>query len=130
MDADQDHLEIGFSAGEASPREIEEMTAAMRRELLQLEVESVERPRAGEPPEGTRGIDVAALGALVVELGKATPVLGQVVEVVRSWVARSPDRSVKLTIGGDTLELTGISEGDQQRVIRDWMARHPRPSVP
>jgi hypothetical protein len=127
VDAGPGQLDLTFDVAGASPRELEELTAAVRRELLQLDVASVERPPAGPVPTGARGVDLAAIGALVVNLGQAAPVLGQVVEAIRAWVARDPSRTVKRTIDGDTLELTGISEHDQHQVIRDWMARHPRP---
>jgi hypothetical protein len=129
MSAAPETVDIAFAAAGASPRELEELTTALRRELLLLDVTSVERPPAGAPPEGARGIDVAAIGALIVELGKAAPVLGQIVNVVRGWAAREPDRSVKLTIDGDSLELTAVSEADQQQIIRDWMARHAVPAA-
>ena len=53
---------------DADAEEIAEATLQLRRELLDLDVDAVEVPRAGEPPPGTRAVDVAALGALVVSL--------------------------------------------------------------
>jgi hypothetical protein len=43
-------------------------TLQFRRELLDLDVDAIEVPEAGEPPPGTRAADVAALGALVVHV--------------------------------------------------------------
>ena len=129
MTDDQGQLAINLEAGDdVSPFELEELTAAVRRELLQLDVESVDRVSGGPAPDGTRGIDVAAIGALLVSLSKATPVLGQVVDVIQAWAARSPNRTVKLTLDGDMLELNGMSEDEQRRVVRDWMARHAKPA--
>jgi hypothetical protein len=129
MTDDQGQLAINLEAGDdVSPYELEELTAAVRRELLQLDVESVDRVSSGPAPDGTRGLDVAAIGALLVSLSKATPVLGQVVDVIQAWAARSPNRTVKLTLDGDTLELNGMSEDEQRRVVRDWMARHAKPA--
>ena len=90
-----------------STYEFDELTAALQRELLQLDVDGVERVSAGPAPDGSRGVDLAALGALLVQVGKAAPVLGQVVDVIQAWAARSPKRTCVLTIGGDTLELGG-----------------------
>src|SRR5262245_21262937 len=109
------------------PLEYEELTSALQRELLQLDVNAVDRLPAGPVPEGARGVDLAALGELIVSIGQSAPVLGQVVEVIRAWASRSPKRTATLTLGGDTLELTGLSERDQRTVIRDWMARHAKP---
>ena len=128
---DPGQLEIELQVGnDASPREVDQLTAAMRRELLQLDVEGVDRVSAGPPPPGAKGIDLAAIGALIVSLGTGTtPILGPVVEALRAWTSRGPDRTVKLTLDGDSLELGGMSESDQHKVISDWMARHPRPAA-
>jgi hypothetical protein len=129
MNEDLARLEINLAVdNDVSAYELDELTAAMRRELLQLDVASVERPSAGAAPAGARGIELAELGALIVSLGKATPVLGQVVNVIEAWASRSPNRTVKLTIDGDSLEIGGMSEEDQRRVASDWMARHAKPT--
>jgi hypothetical protein len=131
MDEDSTQLAINFSVDDdVSARELEELTAAMRRELLQLDVMAVDRVSGGPAPDGAKGIELAQIGALIVSLGKATPVLGQVVEVIQAWAARSPNRTVKLTLDGDTLELNGVTESQQHLVIKDWMARHPRATAP
>jgi hypothetical protein len=128
MPEDQGQLEVNLEIDDdISPIEYEELTEAVQRELLQLDVAGVSRVPAGPIPDGARGIDLAARGARIVQVGSNAPVLGQVVEVIRAWASRSPKRSAKLTIGGDTLELAGMSEKDQRLVIRDWMARHATP---
>lgn len=125
MTEDRNELEINLEVDEdVSPLEMEELTAAVRRELLLLDVQSVDRVAGGPAPEGAKGIELAAIGALIVNLGQAAPVLGQVVAAIQAWAARSPNRTVKLTLDGDTLEVGGISESQQHDVIRDWMARH------
>jgi hypothetical protein len=130
MDEDLSQLEINLRVDEdVSPLEMEELTAAIRRELLLLDVQSVDRVSGGPAPDGAKGIELAALGALIVNLGKATPVLGQVIDVIQAWAARSPNRTVKLTLEGDTLELGGMSESQQGQVVKDWMARHAKPSA-
>ena len=128
MDRSGITVDISLDAGDgATAEELDELTAALRRELLRLDVERIDRPSGGPVPAGARGVDIAILGELIVELSKLGPVLGQVVGVVQAWAARSPERTAKLTIGGDSLELTGMSEADQHKVIGAWMARHPQP---
>jgi hypothetical protein len=103
--------------------EIAEATLQLRRELLDLDVEAVELPRAGEPPPGTRGMELAALGALVVTVAKS-PLLVPVVAAVRSWLAGAPDRTIKLELDGDVLELSGLSSDEQRRLTDEWLRRH------
>ena len=128
MPEDPGQIEVNLEVDDdISALEFEELTAAVQRELLQLDVDAVDRVSAGPVPEGARGLDLSALGALIVSVGQSAPVLGQVVNVIQAWASRSPKRTAKLTIGGDTLELGGLSERDQRAVIRDWMARHAKP---
>src|SRR4030095_3896160 len=92
---------------DADAEEVAEATLQLRRELLDLDVEAVELPSAGEPPPGSRAVELAALGALLVTMGKSQ-LLGSVVAAVRSWLAGSAQpRSIKLELDGDTLELSG-----------------------
>jgi hypothetical protein len=103
--------------------EVAEATLRLRRELLDLDVEAVELPSAGEAPPGTRAVELAALGALVVTIGKSQ-LLGPVVAAIRAWLGGSPQRSIKLELDGDTLELTGLSSQEQRRLTDEWLRRH------
>jgi hypothetical protein len=131
MPEDQGQLEIQLEVDDdLSPYEFDELTAALQRELLQLDVDSVDRVSAGPAPDGSRGVDLAALGALIVQVGKSAPILGQVVDVIQAWAARAPDRTVEVKIGDDTIKLGGLSEPDQRAVIDSWIARHAAPPAP
>jgi hypothetical protein len=103
--------------------EVAEATLQLRRELLDLDVEAVELPSGGEPPPGTRAVELAALGALVVTAAKSQ-LLGPVVAAIRSWLAGAPQRTVKLELDGDVLELTGVSSKEQRRLTDEWLRRH------
>jgi hypothetical protein len=103
--------------------EVARTTAHLRRELLDLDVDAVEVPTAGEPPPGSRAVDMAAVGALVVSIGNSQ-LLAAVVTAIRAWLAGSPRRSVKLQLHGDSLELTGVSSKEQRRLTDEWLARH------
>ena len=107
---------------DSDAEEIAEATLQLRRELLDLDVDAVEAPAAGQPPPGSRAVDVAALGALLVRLSD-TQLLGSVVAAIGSWLARSSRHSIKLELGGDVLELTGVSSKEQRRLTDEWLAR-------
>jgi hypothetical protein len=117
-------LGIQVAVGPDAPaEEIAEATMRLRRDLLDLDVEAVEPPRAGEPPPGSRAVDVAALGALLVTVGQSS-LLSPIVTVIRSWLAGSPQRSIKLELGDDVLELSGLSSAEQRRLTDEWLRRH------
>jgi hypothetical protein len=107
----------------ADAEEVAEATLQLRRELLELDVEAVEIPRAGDPPPGSRAVDLAAIGALVVTVAQSQ-LLASVVSAVQSWLSRSHQRSIKLELGGDVLELAGVSSDEQRRLTDEWLRRH------
>jgi hypothetical protein len=108
---------------DADAEEIAEATLRLRRELLDLDVEAVELPSAGEPPPGTRAVELAALGALVVTVAQSK-MLAPVVTAIRTWLAGAQQRSIKLELDGDVLELTGVSSKEQRRLTDEWLRRH------
>jgi hypothetical protein len=109
---------------DAEAEELAEATLQLRRELLELDVEAVELVRAGEPPPGTRAVDLVALGMLIVPIVSSAPI-GAVVAAVQAWIGGHGPRTVKLEIGGDVLELSGVSSKEQRRLTDAWLRRHP-----
>jgi hypothetical protein len=117
-------LDVQVSIGpDGDAEEVAEATSQLRRELLDLDVDAVELPRVGEPPPGSRAVDLAALGGLVVTFAESR-LLTAVVAAVRSWLARSDRHSIKLSLSGDVLELTGVSSKEQRRLTDEWLGRH------
>ena len=124
MEERPETLDIQVGAGPDDDAErVAEATLQLRRELLDLDVEAVELPSRGEPPPGTRAVELAALGALVVTAAKSQ-LLGPVVAAVRVWLGGAPQRTVKLELDGDVLELTGVSSKEQRRLTDEWLRRH------
>jgi hypothetical protein len=111
---------------DAEAAELDETTTQLRQQLLELDVQNVERPRGEPAPPGTRAVDAAILGALVVQVGPV--VLGAVVRTLEGWLARRPDRTLKMAIGDDSIELNNVSDEEQKRLITAFVARHTNPS--
>jgi hypothetical protein len=114
-------IEVDAGPG-ADAEELDALTAQLQCELQELDLDAVERVRQGQAPPGARAIDVLALGTLLVTIAKPV-VLSSAVEVVRSWLS-GRQRSVKLEIDGDVLEVTGLSTADQRVLISAWLARN------
>jgi hypothetical protein len=115
---------IRVDAGpDADAGEVAEATLRLRHELLDLDVDAVAPAPGGEPPPGTRGVELAALGALLVTVSQSH-LLAPVLEAVRSWLAGSPQRAIKLELDGDVLELSGVSSKEQRRLTDEWLRRH------
>ena len=114
-------IQIG-EAEDTAADELDDATGRLREELLELDVDAVERPAAGPAPPGTRGLEIAALGTLLVSLAhEALPV---VMATVARWVSRHGQRSVTIELDGDRIEVSGASAEDQRRLIDAFVARH------
>lgn len=103
--------------------EVAQATLQLRRELLDLDVDAVEMPKTGEAPQGSRAVDLTALGALAVNMAESQ-LLTAVIATIRSWLTASSRRGIKLELDGDVLELTGVSSSDQRRLTDEWLKRH------
>lgn len=110
----------------ADPEEVDRLTRVIRQELLEIdEVDAVSQAAAGPAPEGTRGLTLAVIGALIVKAPAAIEAVGKVLDVVRSWLNRGAETSQKtmrLTVNGQTIELTPTKE-QQQALIEEFLAR-------
>lgn len=114
-------LEVGIEP-DADAAELDHAATQLREELLGLDVDAVQRLAAEAPPPGTRAAEATLLGGLVVGLGREA--LGVVVRTIQAWVARRSSRTVKLTLDGDSIEVTNASDEDQRRLIGSFVARH------
>ncbi|KAA9373679.1 caspase family protein [Microbispora cellulosiformans] len=113
----------GNTGENADPRELEDLTARLRAELLEIDVLAAQNEAGAPPPPGTRAVLSFALGGLVVSLAR-TDLLAAVVSAVTAWLTRDQHRSAKLTIDGDAIELTGVPSGEQRRLTDLWVRRH------
>lgn len=107
--------------------ELDEMRLRLRERLLETDVHSVEPIRAGSAPPWTRGVDLVTAGALLVSLSRSAPLLKSVIGAIQVWAANRPQRSVELTIGGNSLKVTGVASAEQQRLIDVFIERTAHP---
>jgi hypothetical protein len=123
MSDDLQQLALQIDAGaDADDEEVDELASQLRRQLLELDIDSVDRIPAGEAPPGTRGGPLLLLGGLLVT--HSPEMLKMVVGVVQSWVAGHQGRTVELQLAGDKLTLTGVSSEQQQQLIALFVQRH------
>ena len=113
-------VELDAGAG-ADADERDNAVRNLRDELLELDVDAVDRP-SGQAPEGTRAAEVVALGTtLLVTLGPSA--LTAVTDVLQGWMARGKDRSVALEMGGDRIELSGATDQERRQLVEAFLAR-------
>ena len=102
----------------------EQLTNALRTEILDLTVvEDVSRASAGPAPSGTRGMDVSAMGELVVAIPGTIEAARQVFGVLRGWLRRirgSNQEALSVTINGSTLTFTP-TETQQEELFEAFL---------
>lgn len=119
-----DALGIRLNDSGLDDEELASLADRLRSELSRLDVYGVETtPREEDIPQGAKGIELAAVGSLVVKF-VGPEVLKSVVSTVKAWFARQKLGSIEITLDGDTLKLTGVSPENQQRLIELWVSRH------
>jgi len=119
--AGDDRLTVAVRPAGDDAGELSDLTSMLRQELLALDVVDVRPVEAESAPPGAKGIG-EVVGMLAIQLGTVEG-LRAVVDLVRGWVGRSR-RDVEVSIGGDTLKLSGVSSEDQERIVDAWLARH------
>jgi hypothetical protein len=114
-------LEVGADEN-LDAEELVAITDELQEELLDANVNDVRTLASGEPPTGAKAGEVLEFGTLIVTLSPI--ILESVVGIVRSWVSRRGSRSIKMKIGEDTLEMSGLTSQEQSRLIEEWLERN------
>jgi hypothetical protein len=101
----------------ADDAELEQLTLALREEILLLDdVSKVELASVGPAPDGTRAIDVKAIGELVVSAVPGAEAAVKVLQLIRVWLAGKPSTpTLKMTVGGNSIEIA--ADDDQQDAL-------------
>jgi hypothetical protein len=111
-------VDLGLGAS-ADAEELDQATRDLLRELGELDVE-VSRAEGGPAPDGARVADVLALGTLMLKVGAKA--YGPVARVLQGWLSRRSGRSIKLTLGADSVEISGGSDAYQRQMIETFLA--------
>jgi hypothetical protein len=110
---------VGLGAKGADARELDELTRGLSNELRQIEVRSVDRLSEGEAPPGSKG-DPFTIGWLLVTL---TPIVAtKVFDVLVDWAKRAHGRTIKVTIGQNTIELPGATSKEREELLNRWLS--------
>ncbi len=122
-----DDMVVDLYDEDLDPAEVEQLTLALRRELLDVaEVEDVAQAQAGPAPPGSRAIGLAEIGSLIVTVKPTVEVLAKVVGVLRGWMASrkasgtTQKSTMRITVNGQTLELTPTAE-QQQALVAEFV---------
>jgi hypothetical protein len=110
--------------GEGNESELDELRIDLADELSHLDVSEIRELSLGESPDGSKAVDAAAIGVLIVKLGPAA--LNKVVTTVRDWFRRASATEIELEIDGDRIRLSKASQAEQDRLLALFEAKHLR----
>lgn len=95
---------------------------SLRRELLRLDVTSVSAPTVAAPPDSRSG-SAELLGVLAVVLPTGATVIRDVLGTARAWAVRRRCR-VKVSLDGDSIEISRASRADIDALLDAYLSRH------
>jgi hypothetical protein len=107
-----------------SKQDLEELAQSLRAELLLLDVDDATwRPSQFATPVGARGFDAGDVGALLVALESSLPLVAAVVKTIQAWLSRAhvPNRTVRVTIGDKSVELSNASGEQQDQLVHAFL---------
>ena len=106
----------------ADAERLGDLTQALRAEIGDADVGEATAGRGEAPPPGSRAIDVAAVGSLLVSINGSVDILRHLVATVVAWLSRGPaERSVELVAGEHTLRLSHASADQQERLVEAFI---------
>ena len=126
MPADQIELRVAVDATGVDDDTLTESVSVLISELSELDVDDVQTATGGDAPQGSKGIELALLGSLIVKLVRSRKIIVQVVDAVRDWMSRNNADSVRIELDGDVLEIKGVSEEERKTLIDNWVQRHSK----
>jgi hypothetical protein len=121
MSAPPSTVKICLDAGDSDPEEVAQLGQRLRRDIQQLDVDSVEFARGGVAPAGAKG-DPVTMATLAVTL--APVVLKSLFDLLQGWTSRHDKSTVTIEMGSDKLTLTGSPSKEQLQVIQAALQRH------
>jgi hypothetical protein len=126
------HLQVELTEPDADTEELADLAHQLRLELLQLDVDAVQPIPAGPAPPGSKGVELAAVAALLVQLQGSVAAVAAIVSTVRSWLQRGrtpPGRTVTITVEGHTLELSAATDAQQEELVQAFLRTLPAPET-
>jgi hypothetical protein len=86
---------------------LDELTRDLIAEIASLDAQAAKA--ATKPPQGAKSTTGLTVSTLLV-ICASSPVMAEVIGLLRDWLNRSRGRRIRITACGTTIELTGSNE--------------------
>jgi len=109
-------LDLTVSIPDSTDEELDDVTRRLATELRDLDVESVKLLTTGEAPEGTKGLDSVAIGAIAISV--LPSMLSTLFEHLLSWSLQGRGRTIKFKgwVANQQIEFEG-SFDEMQKLV-------------
>jgi hypothetical protein len=114
-------IKINLNPGN-HPNDLYKDTDQLRDELEDLDVKSVDIVRKEKLDPNAKGIEMFVLGNLIIKL--APVILPSLIQALNSWLSRHKGRTLKLTLGEDSIEIGDISSKEQEIALQEFIKSH------
>jgi hypothetical protein len=110
-------LDLTVSIPDSTDEELDNVTRRLATELRDLDVESVKLLTTGEAPEGTKGLDSVAIGAIAISV--LPSMLSTLFEHLLSWSLQGRGRTIKFKgwVANQQIEFEGSFDEMQKLVV-------------
>lgn len=119
-----DHLTVEIALSFEDAEQAEQDLRFLRMELDDIDHEGVETAVTGPAPAGARSGGSVGTGALLVALGSSGAALPALIALIKDWLGRRRAGTIKVTIGSDSVEMSGFLTAEQQRALDAFLRRH------
>ena len=98
------------------PELLDTYSRRLRKEMLELDVDSVDYVNQADAPKGSKGIG-SAVGDMILTLAPLDYALSGVMGAVQSFVERNDQCNITVEINGNLLQIDGTSPEHQQALV-------------
>ena len=103
----------------------ERLGRQLRDELRELDVDEVSSAAGAPAPDGAKSGAAASLTEWLVTLSSGGGVFVTVIATIKDWLSRRDGaHTVRVTINGDTLELSRATPVERAELIETFVRRH------
>ncbi len=96
---------------------IEELTRNLAADLNELDsLESIDRIEVKKAEEGAKGLSLS-MGTLLIKIAEAGGI-SALISTLRLWLSRDRNRTLRLQLGDNSLEVSGLSDIEQKDLIK------------
>jgi len=118
-------INVTIKGNSADKEAIDDSTQQLISELKELDIEGIKYEKT-DPPFGSKSDVVISLGTVIMTIIASGGLLTSVINAVQSWLVAKKNCSVVLEIDGDRIEVTGLADKEQKKLINIWINRHKR----